>query len=411
MALGYPSGAMRIRALLLLLLVFAPGLAAQEKTLHLAIGDPARKEKEARLVLDGITDTRTGEVLTPAALAKRLGDVRLLLVGESHTDVEFHRAQLRVLQELARSGRPVLLGLEMYPYTEQRYLDQWVDGLLTEEGFLRLSRWYESWGYNWAYYRDIFLFARDHKIRMFAVNAPRDVVSAVRAKGFDSLSPEEAAHIPRRIDTSSQDHRALFKSFFETDDPLHSGMTEEQWDSMIAAQATWDATMAHNALKGLRERGGQDALMVVLVGSGHVAYGVGIERQAVAQGFDGRIASVIPVNVEDLGGQPVRAVQASYADFIWGLPAQSAAVYPSLGLSTKAGKDSKDLRVILVSEKTPAAAAGVQTGDVVLALDGVPVPDKETLNRLVAGKRWGDEAVLTVRREGEKKEIVMPLRR
>ncbi|HEV2844887.1 MAG TPA: ChaN family lipoprotein [Thermoanaerobaculia bacterium] len=402
---------MKTRALLLLSLLFVPGLVAQERTLHLAIGDPARKDKEARVVLDTITDTRTGDALTPAALAKRLGNVRLLLVGESHTDMEFHRAQLRVLEELARTGRPVLLGLEMYPYTEQKHLDQWVDGLLTEEGFLRLSRWYENWGYHWGYYRDIFLFARDRKVRMFAVNAPREVVNAVRTKGFGSLTPEEAANIPRQIDTSSPDHRTLFKSFFTTEDAIHSGMTEEQWDSMIAAQATWDAAMAHNALKVLRERGGPDALMVVLVGSGHVAYGVGIERQAVAQGFDGRIASVIPVNVADLEGRSVQAVQASYADFVWGLPAQAAPVFPSLGLSTKAGKDVKELQVIFVSEETPAARSGVQAGDVVLALDGAPVPDKETLNRLVAARRWGDEVVLTVRRGGERKEIVIALRR
>jgi uncharacterized iron-regulated protein len=402
---------MKIRAFFLILFVFVAGLEAQERTLHLAIGDAARKDKEARLVLDGIADTRTGEVLTPAALAKRLANVRLLLVGENHNDMEFHRAQLRVLEELARSGRAVVLGLEMYPYTEKNHLDQWVDGLLTEEGFLRLSRWYESWGYHWGYYRDIFLFARDHRIRMFAVNAPRDVVNAVRAKGFDGLTPEEAAHIPREIDTSSPDHRTLFKSYFAADDALHSGMNEQQWDAMVAAQATWDATMAHNARKALREHGGPDTLMVVLVGSGHVAYGVGIERQAVAQGFDGRIASVIPVNVADGEGKPVQNVQASYADFVWGLPAQAAPVFPSLGLSTKAGKDVKELQVIFVSEKTPGASAGVQAGDVVLALDGAPVPDKETLNRLVAAKGWGDEVVLTVRRGGEEKKVAIPLRR
>ena len=90
-----------------------------------------------------------------------------------------------------------------------------MDGLLTEEGFLATSRWYENWGYNWLYYRDIFLFARDHKLRMFAVNAPRDVVTAVRKKGFKNLTPDEAAHIPTDIDTSSPEHRTLFKSFFD----------------------------------------------------------------------------------------------------------------------------------------------------------------------------------------------------
>jgi uncharacterized iron-regulated protein len=391
--------------------LLASALHGQEKSLHLAIGDPARKDKEAPVVLDGITDTRTGEILTPAGLPKRLAATRLLLVGESHTDMDFHRSELRVVQELVGAGRPVLVGLEMYPYTEQRFLDAWVDGQLTEEAFLQASRWYENWGYNWLYYRDIFLFARDHKLRMFAVNAPRDVVAAVRKKGFKNLTPEEAAHIPTDIDTSSAEHRALFKSFFDAGgDPLHSGMDDAQWDAMIAAQSTWDATMAFNAVKALKEHGAPDTIMVVLVGSGHVAYGLGIQRQA-ARTFDGRIATVVPVNVRDEKGHEVRTVQASYADFVWGLPAQSDAIYPSLGLSTSALEGEKALKVILVSEKTPAERAGVQVGDVIVALDGVAVPDKETLNRLVAAKRWGDEAVLTVKRGGETKELRLALRR
>lgn len=402
---------MKPRSLVLLLLFLIPSLAtAADKSLHLPIGDPARKDKEVKLVLDGITDTRTGEVLTPTGLGERLRGARLVLVGESHTDMDFHRAQLRVLEELVRSGRPVFLGLEMYPYTEQRFLDQWVDGLLTEDGFLRLSRWYENWGYHWDYYREIFLFAREHKVRMFAVNAPRDVVTAVRKKGFKNLTPEEAAHIPTDIDTSSADHRTLFKSFFGTDDPLHSGMTEEQWDSMISAQATWDATMAHNAVKALKEHGGPETVMAVLAGSGHVAYGLGIQRQA-ARWLEGRIATVVPVNVRDEDGDEVAAVQASYADFVWGLPAQTDPLYPSLGISTNRVEGEKALKVIFVSEKTPAEKAGVQVGDVIVSLDGTPVPDKETLNRLVAAKRWGDEAVLVVKREGETKELRMVLHR
>src|SRR3954466_6171988 len=223
---GYPEstilGAMTVRRLLpcVLPLLLAAALQGQDKSLHLAIGDPARKDKEAPVVLDGVTDTRTGEVIAPAELPKRLAGVRLVLVGESHTDMDYHRCELRVVQELTRSGRPVVLGLEMYPYTAQQFLDDWVDGKLTEEAFLQASRWYENWGYNWLYYRDIFRFARDHKVRMFALNAPRDVVTAVRKKGFKNLTPEEAAHIPTDVDTSSADHRTLFKSFFEAGDPL-----------------------------------------------------------------------------------------------------------------------------------------------------------------------------------------------
>lgn len=396
---------------LLLFLLIAPALRGQDKTLHLAIGDPARKDREAPVVLDGVTDTRTGEVITPAELAKRLAGARLVLVGESHTDMDYHRCELRVLQELAGAGRPVLVGLEMYPYPEQRFLDDWVNGRLTEEAFLQQSRWYENWGYNWLYYRDLFLFAREHRFRMVALNAPRDVVTAVRKKGFKNLTPEEAAHIPTDVDTSSPEHRTLFKSFFaEGGDPLHSGMDEAQWDAMIAAQSTWDATMAFQAVKALEEPGRQEAVMVVLVGSGHVVYGLGIQRQA-ARHFQGKFATVVPVNVRDGEGHEVKTVQASYADFVWGVPAQTDPLYPSLGLSTSPIEGEKALKVIFVPEKTPAEKAGVQVGDVIVSLDGTAVPDRETLNRLVAAKRWGDDAVLTVKRKGEAKTLRIALRR
>lgn len=403
-----------MRPVFALFLLLAVPLAAEDPSLHLAIGDPARKDREAPVVLDGITDAGTGEVLAPSELAPRLSGVRLLLVGESHTNADFHQIQLRVIEELYRAGRPLLIGLEMYPYTEQRYLDQWIDGLLTEEGFVRLSRWYRNWGYNWGYYRDIFLFARDRGIRMFAVNAPREAIAAVREKGFDALSPEEAAFLPRQVDTASQDHRALIRSFFGGDDPLHGGMSPEQFEAMYTAQSTWDAAMGHNAVKALREHGVPGSVMVVLAGSGHVAYGLGIQRQ-VAPGFEkefgGRIAVLVPVPVRDEDGDPVDKVQASYADFVWGVPPEADPVWPNLGLSTGTGEGEPARKVVFVTQDSAAGRAGFRTGDLLLTLDGTPVTDKEILNRLLAGKRWGDTAVFTVKRGEETRTLTVSFRR
>ncbi len=283
---------------LLALAAAVPGARASDKILHLAIGDPARKDREAPVVLDAVTDTKTGEVITPAELAPRLSSTRLLLLGEEHTSTEFHQVQFRVLDALLKAGRHVLIGLEMYPYPEQRFLDQWRDGLLSEESFLDLSRWYENWGYNWLYYRDIFLLARDHQVSMFAVNTPREIVAAVRKKGLANLAtltPEEAAHIPRDIDVDNADHMTFFKTTFEDEQgPVHNAeMPEEMWKNMLSAQATWDATMGFNAVQALKQIDDPKAIMVVLVGSGHVAYGLGIERQA-RKWFDGTITDGDP---------------------------------------------------------------------------------------------------------------------
>src|ERR1035438_8908515 len=105
---------------------------SKQKIFHLAIGDPERRTRDARVVLDGITDADKGEVFSVNQLAARLHDTRLLLVGEEHTTADFHRVQLRVIRALHEAGRKVTIGLEMFPYTEQKALDNWRDGLLTE---------------------------------------------------------------------------------------------------------------------------------------------------------------------------------------------------------------------------------------------------------------------------------------
>jgi len=377
------------------LAIAAPAAAAaQEPTWTLAIGDPARKDRSVTLVLDGIVDTAAGATITSGDLGARLDGVRLLFIGESHTDIAFHRVQLQVIRELQRRGREVLIGLEMYPYTEQASLDLWNAGSVTEDEFVAKSQWYKNWGYHWHYYRDIFLFARQHGIRMFAVNTPREVVSAVRRKGLQNLSPEEASRIPPTIDTASEDHKTLFRAFFAGEEGVMHTMSTQMFDGMFAAQCTWDASMGYNAVQNLQKSGGPNAVMVVLIGSGHVAYNLGIQRQA-GLWFDGKMASIVPVAVADTTGRPVTRVQASYADFLWGLPPEEPPLFPSLGLSTREGDGEFPLEVIDVQKDSVAAAAGVMAGDVLRAMDGTPLKDRETLNRLLSEKRWADAAVLS----------------
>jgi uncharacterized iron-regulated protein len=322
--------------------------------------------------------------------------------------MDYHRAQLRVIRALHESGRRVLIGLEMYPYTEQRYLDQWTGGLLTEEGFLALSRWYENWGYHWHYYRDIFLFARDEGLSMHAINTPREVVAAVRKKGFANLTPEEAAHVPTQVDIDSANHMTYFKASFAEGDTVHGGMTDDAWRDMLSAQATWDATMGYNAVEAWKRAADLKAIMVVLVGSGHVAYGVGIARQ-VGRWFDGRVSTFIPVPIRDTDDRPLPSVKASYADFILGIPAEYDPQYPSLGLSTRAADGGR--QVIMVEEQSVAARAGFKTGDLLVSMDGQGLRDREALNRLMATKAWGDSATFVVRRGSDETTLTALFRR
>ena len=383
---------------------------AQDSAWRLPVGDPARKDRDVAVALDTIIDTKAGKPLTSGDLAAALDDVRVLFIGESHTDIAFHRVQLQVIRDLQKRGREVMIGLEMYPYTEQKSLDLWNKGKESEGDFVASSKWYKNWGYHWYYYRDIFLFAREKKIKMFAVNTPREVVAAVRKKGFKNLTPEEAARIPAKIDTDNEDHKRLFRAFFAGESSMMHTMSGQMFDGMFAAQCTWDASMGYNAVQNLKKFGGPKAIMVVLIGSGHVAYNLGVMRQA-ALWFDGKMASIVPVAVADDRGRPMGNVQASYADYLWGLPPEEEALYPSLGLSTKENKAAFPLEVIDVPKGSIAGIAGFQVGDVLQTMDGTPLKDREVLNRLLADKRWADAAVFTVARGGQPVTVTAVFRR
>jgi membrane-associated protease RseP (regulator of RpoE activity) len=187
-------------------------------------------------------------------------------------------------------------------------------------------------------------------------------------------------------------------------------MGEEMWKNMLSAQATWDATMGFNGVQALKQANDPKAIMVILVGSGHVAYGLGIERQA-KKWFDGPIASLIPVSVGTPARGIVKDTQASYANFLWGIPDEIDSAHPMFGTSTAVGQGDAARRVIIVQDGSPAAKAGVKVGDVMQSFDGVTLTDKETFNRLMAAKRWGDAATVIVKRGAESVTLHVVFRR
>ena len=63
------------------------------------------------------------------------------------------------------------------------------------------------------------------------------------------------------------------------------------------------------------------------------------------------------------------------------------------------------IRVVSVNPDSPAAAAGMQTGDQMLLLDGEEVATPEQLRKVMAAHKPGDMVPLTVLRDGETVEL------
>lgn len=299
------------------LLVGVAASASESDPVNLPLGDPSRRDRTVALGAGMLVDTARGQAISLDELAARLDDTRLVLLGEAHDSVASHDLQRRVIEAFVRRGRRVLIGLEMLPRSSQPALDRWTRGDLEEAALPDALDWSTHWGMSWRYYRELFLFAREHALPLVALNVRREVISAVRARGVSGLSSEEAAQVPTIHEPANAEHLTLFKAFMGDDVAAHGSTSPESWTAMLRAQAAWDAVMARRAIDALDDEPDPNAIMAVLAGTGHVAYGLGIERQA-RQWFDGPIASVLPAWIEDGAGR--QTVRASYATFLQGLP-------------------------------------------------------------------------------------------
>ena len=402
------------------LLTIAPMASAQSgEPFGLEIGDPARKAKTIALEVDQIHDTHKGADVSPDEVAAALSDAAIVLIGESHTSVESHRVQVAVIAALQRAGRKVAIGLEMFPSEAPTApFDRWLRGGIDEAALLRESGWYDYWGYPWGYYRDIFLLAKQHRLPIRGVNAPRAVISLVGRRGLAGVGGMERGQLAPTIDTTNEEHKQLFTAYVgggsSTPAPATgsgaashgAGMPADVLQRMIDAQCAWDATMAFQAAELLKTNTDPKAVVVVLVGSGHVAYNLGIARQAKAY-TDKRVATVMPIASSP--GKP-QQIRASVADIVWGVPTETYPLYPTLGVSFRSSGE-QPTTVLMVTPGSTAEMMGLKTGDTIMTLDDQPIRKDVELRALLDRKQWGDPIKATIKRGEETLTITGRLRR
>jgi uncharacterized iron-regulated protein len=371
----------------------------------LALGDPARRDRWVTVAAGQIVETRGGQRLDVDGLAARLDGARLVLFGESHAEVAVQADERQLLDALARRGRRVMVGLEMLPAAVQPALDRWVAGEGTEAELIRSSHWYRHWGFHFGHYRALFEFARQRRAPMVALNVEREVITAVRKTGIESLAPADRAKLPARVDLDSAEHRRLFAAFMGGG---HGGLTGADLDGMFRAQCAWDAVMASNAVKALTADPDPRAVLVVVAGSGHVVYGLGIQRQAALWARE-PAAAVVSLPAVDDQGRPAPA-RASVADFVWGAPpAPDAPVFPSLGASLEDRPGAAGPAVTAVRPGSAGHRAGLARGDLIVALDRQAIADKEALLILLGEKAWGDRVQMEILRDGQRRTLTVHL--
>jgi uncharacterized iron-regulated protein len=224
-----------------------------------------------------VYDTQADLYISAQELTRRLVEADVIYVGETHTDTAHHQAQLEILRALRERNRAVVMGWEMFHSSQQPLLDSYIWGSLNEIEWLDAIYWEETWGHDYSHYKPLMDYAVEHQVRTFGLNAPRAVVSGVRADGEEGLSEELAWWLPagfwNRITIESE---IPYKEWFFLVARHDPSATDELMEGMFASQTAWNEIMAWNVVKVFNIIPDPDLQVLVIVGSGHAIFGQGI---------------------------------------------------------------------------------------------------------------------------------------
>jgi uncharacterized iron-regulated protein len=345
---------------------------------HGAVTEPAEDALGRHFVVDLHRPPRVQDIVP------RLVEARVV-VGETHTRYDHHLAQLAIIEALHRRDPDLAIGLELFQQPFQQALDDFVAGRVDEAGLLRRTEYFERWGFDYRLYRPILRYARAHGIPLVALNVPKEVTRKVGEVGLAGLDSEERAALPAEITPAGDAYRARLRAVFEQ----HKGKAEGDFERFLEVQQSWDEGMAARAAEYLAEYPGQR--MVVLAGSGHVAYRDAIPDR-LARRLGAATLSVVP-------GDAVADLDPESADFA--LFTEEQALPPQGLLGVMLDTSEGGVRVLDFAHDSPAREQGMRKGDRIVALGDTPIADLADLKVHLLGKAPGEAVRVGVSREGE----------
>lgn len=232
-------------------------------------------------------DMRSGKPATlPDVVRAALGK-QFVFLGEEHATSAHQNLEAALVTALAAT-RPVTVGMEMFTRPKQDVLDEWSQGKLLEADFLTKVDWQSQWGFPYEFYRPVLEAVRTGKLRLVALNIPRDWVHVTAVHGLDNLPSSAKIQLPTDMFRGNKEHRTIYDALVGPHE-----MPGVKPDNMYAAQVLWDEAMADTALKVrsvFPPMPGE--AFVVIAGSGHVMYGQGINYR-VARRRGGKGLSVV----------------------------------------------------------------------------------------------------------------------
>ena len=313
--------------------------------------------------------------------------LQALLIGENHDRYEHHLFQLEVIKRLHHYFKNLVIGLEMVQSPFQKHLDDFIEKKITEKELLERIEYYDRWRFDYSLYRDIFLYAREHKLKLLALDVPQEIVKKVAQRGFSELTEEEKRFLPE-LDLYNPSYKDFLRGVFES----HRFDNSTNFEFFYQAQLLRDEGMAERIVEYLKKN--PESKLVVLTGKGHLQSYYGIPQALKRRNFT-QFKTILLGEVEEF--------KPSLADFWFNPPPAEYDKTPQLGLSLD--ETPEGLKVKEVLKDSLAERSGLKAGDILLKADDRTLRRVSDLKLVLTFKEKGSELNLIYKREGDIKTV------
>ena len=232
---------------------------------------------------------------------------------------------------------------------------------------------------------------------IMALNASQELTSEIGRVGINGLAKPLRDELPDSYDVNDEDYRDKLRLMFEAHEWQGQDQDAQAFERFVEVQLTWDESMAQRVAEYLKAD--PQRRMLVLAGKGHVAGRNGIPN---------RVTRRSGIRGETIATFDPASRMFNTADY---LVLANDQELPPAGLM-RVLLDTREQGVFVdgFTHGSPAEAAGLEKGDRITAINGMPIRHYADVKIAMIDQQPGSDIEVSLMRDrllgGEKAETV-----